>query len=239
MERGSVWHSAAFRFILFLAVLAVGWYFGRVFEFDAALYEGLLSRYPLALSGAVFIALYVLTSTFLWFGPKDMLQVICAVLFGPFVSTVLVWVGEMINAPIMFHLSRSLGREFVQQKWGMKAGEIDKIRKDTSFLGAVAWRLNPLLPFRFMDLGYGLTRITFRKYFGAIIAATFFRILWVQFIVAGVGVSIFKDMSAALDYFLEHPVVLGYSAIYFLAVIVMTAVAIMARSFSKKERTAG
>ncbi|HQP10172.1 MAG TPA: VTT domain-containing protein, partial [Candidatus Omnitrophota bacterium] len=168
MEQRSVWNNAAFRFILFLIILAAGWYFGRIVDFDVAYYQAFFSRYPLALSGAIFVLIYVATSTFLWFGPKDVLRIACAVLFGPYVSTIFVWTGEMVNAPIMFYLSRFLGRAYVQRRLGGNMQSLDKMQGDTSVLGAIAWRINPLVPFRFVDLGYGLTRMPFKKYFASI-----------------------------------------------------------------------
>ncbi|MCK5180636.1 MAG: TVP38/TMEM64 family protein [Candidatus Omnitrophica bacterium] len=232
-------NSRGLKFILFLIILTVCWYLGRVFDVDVAYYQGILARYPLALSGLIFVALYVVTTTFIWFGPKDVLRISSAILFGVYVSTVFVWVGEMINSAIMFYLSRVLGREYVQQRFRVKAGELDKMKDDSSFLGVAAWRINPLIPFRLMDLGYGLTRISFKKYFCAIVIISFFRILWLQFILAGIGTSLFQDISAMLDYFLANPVVVRYSGIYFLVVIALTIMAVAARALRKRRKIHG
>ena len=110
------------------------------------------------------------------------------------------------------------------------------MKEDASLLGVAAWRINPLIPFRLMDLGYGLTPISFKKYFLAIVVVTFFRILWLQCILEGVGASLFKDVPAALDYFIENPIFLRYSGIYFLAVLGLTVVAIMARMVRKRRK---
>jgi uncharacterized membrane protein YdjX (TVP38/TMEM64 family) len=85
-----------------------------------------------------------------------------------------------------------------------------------------------------MDLGYGLTPIPFRKYFLAIVVVSFFRIFWLQFILAGIGTSLFEDISAMLDYFLEHPAIVGYSVLYAIAVIALSIVAVAARILRKK-----
>ena len=235
MGRIFVLNNKAFKFILFLVIFAACWYLGKVFKVDVAYYQKFLSQYPLGLSGLIFVVLYVVTTTFVWFGPKDVLRISSAILFGAYVSTVFVWIGEMINSLIMFQLSRVLGREYVQQRLGARSGELDKMKNDTSFLGAVAWRINPLIPFRLMDLGYGLTPMSFKKYFAAIVVVSFFRILWLQFIIAGVGMSLFDNASATMDYFLAHPLVLRYSALYFLAVIIVTIAAVAGRFFRKKK----
>lgn len=223
------------KFIFFLIIFATCWYLGRIYKVDVAFIRDLLSGYSLLLSGSIFVVLYVGTTTFIWFGPKDVLRISSAILFGPLVSTVFVWIGEMVNALVMFTLSRMLGREYVQQKFRVKSQELDRMKDDSSFLGVFAWRINPLIPFRLMDLGYGLTKISFRKYFFAIFAISFFRILWLQFILAGIGVNLLKDIGAMQEYFYSNPKIIYYSALYFLAVIVVTIAAIVARSLKKRK----
>ena len=153
MADKSVINNRALKFIVLLIILSACWFLGRVFQVDVSYYQDFLSRYPLALSGLIFVLLYVGTTTFIWFGPKDVLRIASAILFGAYVSTVFVWIGEMINAAIMFYLSRTLGREYVQQRLGVKSEELDKMKDDSSFLGGSAWRINPLVPFRLMDVG--------------------------------------------------------------------------------------
>jgi uncharacterized membrane protein YdjX (TVP38/TMEM64 family) len=223
------------KFVLFLAILTICWFLGRVFKVDIRSYQEILSRYPLALSGLVFVVLYVGTTTFIWFGPKDILRVSSAVLFGAGVSTVFVWTAEMINAVIMFHLSRALGREYVRQRLRVKEKDLDKIKEDTSLLGVAAWRVNPLAPFRFIDLGYGLTSILFSKYFAGSVVVTFFRIFWLQFILAGVGTSLLDNTGAVVDYLMKDPDAARYSMFYFLAVIVLTAAAMAARFLRRRK----
>lgn len=224
------------KFALFLVILAVCWFLGRVFKVDLRYCQDLLAGYPLALSGLIFVVLYVGTTTFVWLGPKDVLRVSSAILFGAGVSAVFVWIAEMVNAVIMFYLSRTLGREYVRQKCRVKNEELDKIKEDTSLLGIVAWRINPLVPFRFIDLGYGLTAIAFPKYFAGIVVVTFFRILWLQFILAGIGTSLFENVWSLVDYFTQNPQVVQYSMLYFLAVVVLTVAAMTAR-FLRKRKT--
>jgi len=223
------------KFILFLIIFSACWYLGRIFKVDIAFYQDFLSEFPLFLSGLIFVVLYVGTTTFIWFGPKDVLRISSAILFGAVVSTVFVWIGEMINAVVMFHLSRILGREYVQQRFRVKSQELDQMKDDSSLLGLIAWRINPLIPFRLMDLGFGLTQVSFRKYFIAIIAISFFRILWLQFILAGIGANLFNDFSAMLNYFLDNQHVVQYSTLYFLAVIVVTIAAVAMR-YGKKRK---
>lgn len=231
----SLMNKKFLKFIFFLIILATCWYLGRVFKIDVSSIRNILSGYPLFLSGSIFVVLYVGTTTFIWFGPKDVLRISSAILFGPLVSTIFVWIGEMINAVVMFTLSRILGREYVQQKFRVKSQELDRMKDDSSFLGVFAWRINPMVPFRLMDLGYGLTKISFRKYFLAIFGISFFRIFWLQFILAGIGVNLLRDIKAMQEYFLSNPQVIQISVLYFLAVIVTTIAAIIMRSLKKRK----
>lgn len=224
------------KFILFLIIFAVCWYLGRVFKIDGEFYRDSLSGYPLILSGLIFVVLYVVTTTFVWFGPKDVLRISSAFLFGALVSTIFVWIGEMINAWVMFHLSRSLGREYVQQKFRVQSKELDQMKDDYSLLGLAAWRINPLIPFRLMDLGFGLTQVSFQKYLLSIIVISFFRILWLQFILAGIGANLLKDFGAMMNYFSDNPQIVQYSAYYFLAVVVITIAAVLMRFMRKRKK---
>ncbi len=224
------------KFILFLIILIACWFLGRIFKVDIASYQSFLSEFPLFLSGLIFVVLYVGTTTFIWFGPKDVLRISSAILFGAVVSTVFVWIGEMINAAIMFHLSRILGREYVQQRFRVKSRELDQMKDDSSLLGLIAWRINPLIPFRLMDLGFGLTQVSFRKYFIAIVSISFFRILWLQFILTGIGTNLFNDFSAMTDYFLDNQQVVQYSVLYFFAVFVITIAAVLMRFIRKRKQ---
>ena len=236
MSTQLVANKKVLKFILFLIIFLACWYLGRVFRIDVASYQDFLLKFPLFLSGLIFVVLYVGTTTFIWFGPKDVLRISSAILFGTVVSTVFVWIGEMINAAVMFHLSRILGREYVQQRFRVKSQELDQMKDDSSLLGLIAWRINPLIPFRLMDLGFGLTRVSFQKYFIAIVAISFFRILWLQFILAGIGTNIFNEFSAMLNYFLENQQIVLYSALYFLAVFMITMAAVLMRFVRKRKQ---
>jgi len=236
MSSQSAGNKKLLKFIVFLTIFLACWFLGRVFKFDVVSFRDFLLGFPLLLSGLIFVVLYVGTTTFIWFGPKDVLRISSAILFGAVVSTIFVWIGEMINAVVMFHLSRILGREYVQQRLRVKSKELDQMQDDSSFLGLIAWRVNPLIPFRLMDLGFGLTRVPFRKYFIAIIAISFFRILWLQFILAGIGANIFSDITVMLDYFLDNEQVVMFSMLYFLAVFVITVAAVLMRSLRKRRQ---
>ncbi len=225
--------NKTFKFLSLLAVLFLFIILGRYFNFDPEYYRNALSKFPVVLSGLIFVFLYVLTTTFIWMGPKDAFRVAGAVLFGPYISTVFVWIGEILNAAILFFLSRNLGQEFVQEKFKIKTGNIDKVKKESSALSVLALRLNPLVPFRFLDLGYGLSRVSFRKYFIVIVIASLPRIFWLQYILSGVGMNVFKDIPAVMDYFGKNFFLIKYSGLYFLGVAILSLAAVIVKKVKK------
>jgi len=223
------------KFLIFLLILTLCFILGRFIQPDLEYYRNLLSQYPLAISGILFVCLYVFVTFFIWFGAKDVFRIASAVLFGPYISTLFVWLGETLNAAILFQLSRKLGRDFVVEKFRLDARELHHFQADSDFLGIIAIRINPLIPFRFMDLGFGLSKMAFRKYLVAIIIASPFRILWLQYILSGIGESIFQNPALVLNYLVENPRVMLYSYVYFLLVIVLTIVAVVFKFLRKKK----
>lgn len=100
-------------FIALIAILFLTWVLGRYFRVDIYHLKSLLLKLPLFYSGIVFVLFYVVITFFVWFS-KDIFKVAAALLFGAYLSTLLVFAAEMINAAILFNLSRFLGRDFVK-----------------------------------------------------------------------------------------------------------------------------
>ena len=118
--------------------------------------------------------------------------------------------------------------------YAIKRKSIDEVKKDSSFLGVLALRLNPLAPFRIMDLGFGLSSISLKKYWLICLGASLPRILWLQFILAGVGISFLKEPKEVIHYLTSHHQLIIYSACYFLAVIVLTFLAVIFKTIQRK-----
>lgn len=227
--------NSFWKFLLLVFLLIAGFFIAKHFQVDLEQYRETFRSYPIIISGPIFIAIYVVTTTLVLVGPHDVLKISSALLFGAKVSTILLSIAELMNASILFGLSRWLGREYVEKKfkWKVKKSMYEPERK-TSLLMIMALRLNPLIPFRFLDIGFGLSNVSFAKYFIAILLVSPFRLYWLQMIIEGVGENIFKDMSAVMTYMLDHPEIVRYSSIYFLVVIVLTIAAFMLRNFQKK-----
>ncbi|MBF0522136.1 MAG: TVP38/TMEM64 family protein [Candidatus Omnitrophica bacterium] len=224
-----------FKWVLFVVLIVVPIFFGLVFHFDFAGYQRYFQQLPPVLTGIVYVFLYVLTTTLIWLGPRDIFRVGGAILFGPYLSTIFVSVAEIINCGIMFYLSRALGQDIIGVKFRIKEKDLQPTRKRTGFLGSLALRLNPLVPFRFQDIGAGLSTISFRRYFLAILIASPIRIFWFQYIVAGIGEGFLHNPSAAINYFVQKPFIVVYSCFYFLAILILSILAIALRVRSNKK----
>ena len=183
-------------------------------------------QYPIALSGGIFIVLYIWLTIFTWIGPIDLFRVTGAVLFGPYYSTIFVYIAEMIIATILFNLSRKLGREYVQQRFKLKSKDIEDIKKDSGLFMLFTLRINPIVPYRVLDVVYGLTKMPFRSYFLIALIASFPRIFCLQFILAAVGAAVFKNPQALSSYLLGNRQVTLTAGLYLLLVFLLFFIAL-------------
>lgn len=222
-------HQSKIRSVVKIAILILlfllCWYLGRYFNLDVEQVRQKFSEYPLVLSGFIFIVFYVGLTSLIWFGPHDVLRIAAAILFGANTSTLFIWVGEIMNSLVMFHLSRFLGREYVERRTKINPEKLDQVGKDRSILGVVAWKINPLIPGRFTDLGYGLTSIPFRRYVLPAALANLPRIYWQQYILADLGLNFAKDFNATVNYFLENSFFARYTLVYMLVVMAVSVLA--------------
>jgi uncharacterized membrane protein YdjX (TVP38/TMEM64 family) len=206
---------------------------GRIIKLDLDNLRQFLLQYPIVLSGVIFIFFYVTLTFFILFGPKDILRIASAIIFGPYVSTVLVWIGECLNAVVLFNLSRRLGRDFIVERFKIYKDQFNNVNDDTSFIGTFALRINPLIPFRVMDLGAGLSKISISKYLTVVVFASIPRVFWQQRILSDVGTAVFTDPRGMIEYFTNKPFMLYYSYIYFLVVIVLSIISIIIKARKK------
>jgi len=208
------------KFVSFIVVLILTWYFGRYLPINSQALQDFLSGVPPVYSAAIFIFLYVCVAFFVWFA-KDIFKIIAALLFGVFLSTLLIWIAEIINAFILFFLARSLGRDFVAKSLSKGYSRLDDKLAGVNFLWLFMFRAVPLVPFRFLDLAGGLTRISFRKYFLAVILGSPLRIFWVQYILAGIGRNIFYNPQALGQHLLNNRALFIFSIFYLILVVVV------------------
>ncbi|MEW5895321.1 MAG: VTT domain-containing protein [Candidatus Omnitrophota bacterium] len=203
------------QFIFFIALIALFIVAGKFFNFDQEQSRQFFARQPFALSSVVFVALYVVGTFFIWFGPKDILRVVSLFVFGVTWSTFLVYIGESLNMVVLFWFSRRLGRPFIEQHARGKIKQLKEAASDTSGLVIFFMKFYPVVPFRFLDLGYGLTGISFAKYAIISLIASPVRLYVIQFfldLMIRFGLALSGDVSSFMqkymdfvDYFIASP----------------------------------
>lgn len=211
-----------FKFFLFLIITASILYSCRYFHPDIQTLKKSLEGVPLFYSGIIFVGLYVVTTFFIWF-IKDAFKVIGVLVFGAYISALLIFISETINAVILFFLARFLGRDFVERFFKGTKNVSERIARLNLFW-LFLFRAAPLFPFRALDLGAGLSRVSFQKYFFTVLIGSPLRILWLQLMLAVLGEAYFAspfNTGLILQYLLQHKGVLIFIYAYIFLVIVV------------------
>lgn len=207
-------------FLILVLVIASLWFFGRFLHIDTQAIEKNLMAFPLVYSSILYIALYVIITFFIFFS-KDVFWLMGAVLFGAALSTLFICIAEVINAFILFNLARRFGRAYVEKSISEKYKHLDEKLGRINFFWLFIFRAAPLIPYRFLDLGAGLTRIDFRKYLAAVIIGSPIKMFWIQYILYGVGKNIINNPYALVEYFLHNKALLLFSMVYILLIILV------------------
>jgi len=213
-------NKSKIKFLGLVIVLGLIWYLSRYLNLDTKAIEDALGEFPVLYSSIIYVVLYVIVTFFVFFS-KDVFWLVGAIVFGPYVSALLVWISEIINAFVLFNLARKMGRGFIESRLDKKYHHLDEKLGGLSFFWLFVFRAAPLIPYRFMDLGAGLTKITFRRYLMAVIFASPFKIFWIQYVLAGVGASIFSSPSMLVEYFMKDKVLFLVSLVYPLLVVLV------------------
>jgi uncharacterized membrane protein YdjX (TVP38/TMEM64 family) len=210
-------YKSGFGFLLLVISIFLLWYLGRFLHLDIQSIRKPLESLPLFVSSFVFVILYVVVTFFVFFS-KDIFYLAGALIFGPILSAVLIFISEALNACILFYCSRYLGRQFVRDSLSGKYQRLDERLGEVSLFWLFIFRAAPLIPYRFLDMAAGLTRMRFRKYFAAVLLGSFLKIFWIQFILYGVGESVISNPSALTGYFLNNQPVFLFSLLYLVLV---------------------
>jgi len=208
------------RFLIFIILVALFLYVSRYLPFSQEALRTRLEQVPPALAGIVFIALYVGVTFFIWLGPKDVFRITAAYIAGPWVSTVWVYIAEMINLVIFFNLSRKMGRGFVQDQLKGNWEKVDQAVTRTSDWWIFMIRMFTIIPLRFADIGFGLTGVKLRRYFVISAVATPIRIFVVQFFLS-LGMDTITDPQKFAAYLNAHPGIMFGGFAYFATALVL------------------
>jgi uncharacterized membrane protein YdjX (TVP38/TMEM64 family) len=217
-------------FCVFAAFVVLAWLLGRYSSFGSSSLEQPLSSVPGALRGALFVFLYVTVTFFVWFS-KDVFRLMAALMFGPWVSTLLVWLGEMANCAILFRFARTMGSSYVERSLPAKLRTVYEKGSGMGIVPLALLRCAPVFPFRFLDLGAGLSAIPFKRYFAASCIGSPLRIFWLQLVLSLTGTAVFKGPQELVPMLERDPWLIWFSMVY--VVFMITALFIM----RKRERT--
>ncbi len=211
-------NNKARKFIFLLLMTVAFLILGVFIKFEIEGFNNIFKQYSILFSGLLFVFIYCFLSFFIWVGPKDILKIAAAGIYGAYLSTFFVYIAEMINLILLFTLSRKLGREYVETKIKGKASALDETISSTGFWSIFALRIFPIVPFRFLDLAFGLTKIRLARYLGISMIASLPRLFFVQFFLS-LGLETVMNPTEFNKYFMEHPLVMNVSFVYLLFAI--------------------
>jgi len=218
--RQPIFNNPSFRFLIFFILVLIFLFVGRVYSIDQEGIQNYLGRIPVVWSGIVFVVLYVVLSFFIWLGPKDIFKIVGVLVYGLYTSTLLIYIAEMINVLALFSLSRFMGRDFVAQKLPGKIQQIDQAVSRTGFFSIFFARFFPIIPFRFLDIGFGLTKIRLRKYWSICLLSSPLRIFFVQLFLS-LGLDTVMNPQKLEQYLTAHPHIMGVTFLYSIGALVM------------------
>ncbi|NLE64926.1 MAG: TVP38/TMEM64 family protein [Elusimicrobia bacterium] len=189
---------------------------------DEARVREYLSGVPLFPAVVMFVAAYVLSS-FVVVDIKDLFKIVAALVFGVLWSTLFIWIAEIISNIILFHLARRVGRGWIERRFSLQGRDVRLVESMCGLGQIFILRTIPIVPYRILDLAYGLTAVPFRRYFLVSALASPVRIFWLQAILAGVGGAVLDPVKMQA-YLLENPQILTWSAGYLVFSIVMIGI---------------
>lgn len=205
------------RFVVLLLLILLSFLLGKLVSINQEGIDLFLKRVPFGYSFAAFVFLYVVGTFFIWY-LKDPLKVAAALLFGAYWSTLLIYVAEIINAWLFFNISNRLGRAFIEESL---RGRYKRVYEQTGEMG-LGWifllRAVPLVPYRVLDITFGLSKLSFKTYSLAVVPASLPRIFWVQFILAGMKAFSFEE---AINYFRNNITIFLLSLIYLILSLII------------------
>jgi len=96
--------------------------------------------------------------------PGSLLTIAGGALFGFGWGALYNTIGANLGASGAFLLARVLGRDGVERIFGNRVRGLERATREFGFLGLLALRLVPLVPFNVLNVGSGLTRLRWREY---------------------------------------------------------------------------
>ncbi len=152
-------------FISLTAVFAASFMFAKQFKLNEHIETLRVYLHSFGVMGPVVFALLYIAGVVAAF-PALVLTLIMGALFGPVYGVILVSLASTTGVCLCFLISRHFARERVT-KWlsrSEKFSELDRLSKEHGAVIVLLTRLVPVLPFWFINYGFGLTRVPFKTY---------------------------------------------------------------------------
>ncbi len=207
---------------IFIAFICVSVWLGGRLSANMEKLNLTLKNIPHLYAAIAFIVFYILANFVFYADVKSLLKPIGAVMFGAYISTLLIYLAEIINAVIFFNLSRFFGMKFAARILKGKFHKFYEKVSDMDFRWIFLLRFIPLTSNRVLDVGFGLSKVSFRKYLCAVILGSPLRIFWIQFILAAIGGF---SMEKMLAYYRENSFMSILTLVYF-GIALLTAIRI-------------
>jgi len=205
------------RFIIFILLIVILIFISKYFSIDKEKMDAYFKKIPPVYSSLMFIALYVASNFFVTGDPKEILKLVSVFVFGVYLSTLLIFIAEIINASLFFHLSRFFGEDFMDKYLKGKFKKVYEKLGQLNLNWVFMLRLNILIPYRVLDICFGLSKISFRKYLAAVLIVSLPRIFFLQYIVGVIGNFSFGNIMNMQ----MHPAVAFLFVLYFIFSIIV------------------
>ena len=214
--------KTAIFFITAFLIVTAGFYF----LLPQADPRRLLKGIPLWFSAPIFVLLYV-AANFVIIDIKDAFKLVGAIVFGAWISAILIYISELLNAVIFFNLSRKLGQAFARRMLKNGKGFYDRL-SGLNLHWVFLLRAIPVVPYRVLDIVFGLSAMRFSRYISAVALASFPRVLFIQIPLAAVGSF---SVAGFMEYWRANPGMLMAGFFY----IIFTAFGIVALHIKLKK----
>lgn len=152
-------------FTALAAVFAASFVFAKEFKLDEHIETLRGYLHSLGVMGPVVFSLLYIVGVVAAF-PALVLTLIMGALFGPVMGIVLVSIASTLGVSLCFLIARHFARERVTTWLSRyeKFSELDRLSEEHGAVIVLLTRLVPVLPFWFINYGFGLTRVPFKTY---------------------------------------------------------------------------
>jgi uncharacterized membrane protein YdjX (TVP38/TMEM64 family) len=137
----------------------------------------------------IYILLYTIGTLLIL--PSTPLNLSGGAIFGPWLGTLWTTVAAIIAAVVAFAFTRTVGRDWVAQKFAGRVEAIDAEMRQGGLFYMFAIRLLPLIPYGIVNFAAGLTSIRFRDYLMGTVLGTVPGIL--PFVLMGSGLQALRQ----------------------------------------------